>query len=69
MEKYAEFALRILPIRRIRSTIFGIFMPDKPITEWEAFAGGKHLDPRYHDWTQVRNICAHIAIDVIHAML
>lgn len=29
----------------------------------------KHLDKRYQDWNRVRDICAHIAVVVIHPML
>ena len=29
----------------------------------------KHLDEQYQDWNVVRDICAHIAVDVIHPML
>ena len=29
----------------------------------------KHLDEQYQDWNRVRDICAHIAVDVIHPML
>ena len=29
----------------------------------------KHLAPQFHDWAYVRNICTHIAVGVIHAML
>ena len=29
----------------------------------------KHLDEKYQDWNRVRDICAHIAVDVIHPML
>ena len=29
----------------------------------------KHLDEMYQDWNKVRDICAHIAVDVIHPML
>ena len=29
----------------------------------------KHLDEQYQDWGVVRDICAHIAVDVIHPML
>ena len=29
----------------------------------------KHLDEKYQDRNRVRDICAHIAVDVIHPML
>ena len=29
----------------------------------------KHLDPAFHDWSKVCDICAHIAVGVIHPML
>jgi GTP-binding protein LepA len=29
----------------------------------------KHLDEKYQDWNHVRDICAHIAVAVIHKML
>ena len=41
MEKFAGSAPHILPIRQTRSTIFGIFMPDKPIPEWEALLSSR----------------------------
>ena len=54
-------APRIVQIAAIRNTICGVSMPDKPLPEWDA------LDSL--DWNHVRDICAHIAVGVIHPML
>lgn len=29
----------------------------------------KHLEPRFQEWSHVRDICAHIAVGIIHPML
>ena len=56
-------------------------MPGKPLPEWEKgsldgietgvrqLIRSKPLDTMYQDWNRVRDICAHIAVGVIHPML
>ena len=54
-------APRIVQTAAIRNITYGVFMPDKPLPEWDA------LDSL--DGNRVRDICAHIAVVVIHPML
>ena len=69
-------APRIVQIVAIRNTICGVSMPDNQLANPLLFdlddtdlSQYKHLDEQYQDWNRVRDICAHIAVDVIHPML
>ena len=51
-------------------------MPDTQLPEWEKLlSSAAHLqkvvplDEQYDDWNRVRDICAHIAVSIIHPKL
>ena len=61
------FRVRFLSVELLppltRITVFPYDLDETDLSQY------KHLDEQYQDWNHVRDICAHIAVAVIHEML
>ena len=54
------------PLQQLANQLANLLPYDLDETDLSQY---KHLDSQYQDWNHVRDICAHIAVEVIHPML